>query len=185
MQAALAQNPENPAPRDILDSMRMIDVKYFGFDDKLHIGQIVMREDVIADVKKFFELALEFKFPVKSVIPVSNPKYKWSDEISCDDSNSSGFNYRSVSGNTNKLSKHATGLAFDINPEQNIYIRYNENLEEVFRAPADGTYDKNTPGTLTSDHPLVLLMKKLGWDWGGDWTPETGRVDYQHFEKII
>ena len=56
-------------------------------------------------------------------------------------------------------------------------------MKEVFRAPENGVYDPSAKGTLTSDHPLVLLMKELGWEWGGDWTPETGREDYQHFQK--
>ncbi len=182
---ALAQNPDNPAPQEILDMMDIVSVKYLGFDGGLHQGQIVINKNVVGDIKKFFGLALEIKFPIQSVIPISNPKYKWDDELSCEDNNSSGFNYRNISGKANKLSKHATGLAFDINPVQNIYVRYDENLKEVFRAPIEGVYDKNVPGTLISGDPLVNLMKELGWDWGGDWTKESGREDYQHFEKNI
>ena len=178
---AVAPNPQNPASQDILDTMNVLSVSYYGFDELIHKGQIVINKDVIEDIKKFFDLALKLKFPIKSVIPINDEKYSWDDNRSCEDNNSSGFNYRLVAG-TNRLSKHSTGRAFDINPVQNIYVRY-ENMKEVFRAPADGIYDKNTPGTLTSDHPLVLLMKELGWEWGGDWTPETGREDYQHFEK--
>ena len=125
------------------------------------------------------------KFPIKSVIPISHSKYKWDDILSCRDNNSSGFNYRHISGDSSRLSKHAHGLAFDINPIQNIYIKYDKNLKEVLRFPALGLYDKNILGTLILNHPLVALMKKLEWDWGGDWTPESGRVDYQHFEKNI
>jgi hypothetical protein len=163
----------------------MVNMEYYGFNGAIHQGKIVMHKNVAEGVKKFFELALQLKFPIKSVVPINDPKYKWDDEISCNDNNSSGFNYRTVSGNAAKLSKHATGLAFDINPVQNIYVRYDKDLKEVFRAPADGIYDKNAPGTLVADDPLVTLMKSLGWDWGGDWTPESGREDYQHFEKNI
>ena len=104
--------------------------------------------------------------------------------MSCDDNNSSGFNYRFVMG-TDRMSKHAMGLAFDINPVQNIYIKYDEKMNEVFRFPKGAVYNKNAIGTLTIDHSLVSLMKSLGWGWGGDWKPESGRVDYQHFEKIF
>lgn len=179
----LAVNPKNPAPKEIIDSIEIINVNYFGFDEKIHRGQIAMNKNVIEDVKKFFELALKLKFPIEKVIPISNKKYSWDDISSCEDNNSSGFNYRLVAGSVNKLSKHSTGNAFDINPVQNIYVRY-ENMKEVFRAPKNGIYNINTKGTLTSDNPLVILMKDLGWTWGGDWTPETGREDYQHFEKM-
>ena len=38
---------------------------------------------------------------------------------------------------------------------------------------------------LDSPGSLVVLMKNLGWQWGGDWMPESGRIDYQHFEKTV
>ena len=179
---ALVPNPENPAPQEILDMMEVLSVRHYGFDGLIHSGQIVMNKDVIEDIKKFFDLALELKFPIKNVIPINDKRYLWDDNQSCEDNNSSGFNYRLVAG-TNRLSKHSNGRAFDINPVQNIYVRY-ENGKEVFRAPTDGLYDKNAPGTLTSNYSLVILIKNLGWEWGGDWTPETGREDYQHFEKF-
>ncbi len=180
----LLQNPRCPAPQEVIDSMEIIEVDYYGFDDQVHRGKIAMRKDVVDDVKKFFELALEIKFPIEKVIPISNPKYKWEDMVACEDNNSSGYNYRLIAG-TSRLSKHSGGLAFDINPVQNIYVRYDENVKEIVRYPKDGVYNIETKGTLVTESPLVALMKNLGWIWGGDWTPESGRVDYQHFEKNI
>src|SRR3989344_6449456 len=179
---AIVQNPKNPAPQEILDTLEVIEVVYCGFDDAIHQGAIIINEVVSEDVRKFFDLALKIKFPIKKIIPISDPKYHWDDDISCEDNNSSGFNYRNIGG-SNKLSKHAFGLAFDINPVQNIYVRYDKGLKEVFRAPTNGIYNPETPGTLVEGDPLVTLMKNLGWTWGGDWTPESGRIDYQHFEK--
>jgi peptidoglycan LD-endopeptidase CwlK len=182
---ALAQNPANSAPQEIIDEQEVVNVQYFGFDGYLHSGQIVINKRLVGDIKKFFDLAVELKFPIKSVIPISSPQYGWDDEVSCGANNSSGFNYRAISGDTTRLSKHANGSAFDINPVENIYIKYDTDEKELFRFPADGVYDESAPGTLTATHPLVLLMKDLGWEWGGDWTPATGRADYQHFEITI
>lgn len=180
----LMQNPNSPAPEDLVRSQAILKVEYYGFDGALHCGQIVMHKDVAKDVEVFFETALAIQFPLSKVIPISHKKYTWDDVTSCNDNNSSGYNYRLIMG-TNRMSKHARGLAFDINPVQNIYVRYDENMNEIFRLPKEGVYDKNAVGTLTHDNPLVALMKKIGWDWGGDWTPQSGRVDYQHFEKTI
>ena len=180
----LNQNPENPAPKNILDSICVLDVKYYGFDGRVHVGQIVMSRVAIPDTQKFFNLAFQLKFPIEKVIPICNPKYKWDDVISCDDNNSSGFNYRLVLGTT-RLSKHASGLAFDINPRQNIYIKYDKKGNEMFRFPKDSVYDEKVMGTLVADNQLVIQMKNLGWQWGGDWTKESGRIDYQHFEKEL
>ena len=178
----LAQNPENPAPQNILDSLEIIEVKYFGFDGRVHAGQIVMNRSIAREVESFFALALELRFPIEKVMPISNAKYRWNDEVSCGDNNSSGYNYRVILG-TSRLSNHATGLAFDINPAQNIFIKYDKDMNEIYRVPKNGKYDKNISGTLTPENPLVGHMKNLGWKWGGDWKPEEGRADYQHFEK--
>ncbi len=37
---ALADNPENPAPEAIQQSLGLSEVEYWGFDERLHIGQI-------------------------------------------------------------------------------------------------------------------------------------------------
>ena len=181
-EAILAQNPANPAPPEVLRTIAVLSVTYRGFDDRLHSGQIAIQQAVTSDIKAFFDLALQFNFPIAKVIPISHEKYCWNDELSCNDNNSSGYNYRLVAG-TARMSKHATGLAFDINPVQNIYIRYDQTRKEIFRAPSKGVYNKNAPGTLNAINPLVTEMKKRGWIWGGDWTSVSGRIDYQHFER--
>lgn len=180
---ALAQNPQSPAPREVLEAQRLIDVEHYGFDGAIHQGQIVAHESAVRDVERFFALARETRFPIEKVIPISHPTYHWDDEFSCVDNNSSGFNYRLKTGSKTELSNHARGLAFDINPVQNIYVRFDKNLKEFFRFPPTAVYDPTASGTLTANHPLVALMKGLGWRWGGDWTPVNGPVDYQHFEK--
>ncbi len=178
----LKQNPVSLAPQKILDTLKIIEVVYYGFDTVLHQGQIVVHRDVAREVRGFFEWAQEMRFPIEKVVPISAPQYAWDDEQSCEDNNSSGYNYRTIAGSS-ELSKHARGYAFDINPRQNVYLRYDAEGNEMYRSPQNAVYDTRVAGTLTSDHPLVLHMKKLGWTWGGDWKKESGRIDYQHFEK--
>ncbi|MEK7452641.1 MAG: M15 family metallopeptidase [Patescibacteria group bacterium] len=180
----LKQNPNMPAPLDVIDNLEIITLIYYGFDSILHQGQMVMHKKAVNDLKAFFQLAFKIKFPIEKVIPIAYKKYKWNDDLSCNDNNSSGYNFRFIAG-TNRMSKHALGLAFDINPAQNPYIRYNEKKEEVFRAPSFALYDKQNLGTLYKDHPLVVLLKSHGWEWGGDWDIEGGRIDYQHFEFCL
>ncbi len=181
---ALAQNPEKVAPASVLENLAYEKVSYFGFDNLEREGHIVMHKDAMSDVLRFFEKAKKLHFPIQKVIPIAHPNYKWDDNLSCDDNNSSGYNFRFIAGTT-RMSKHAEGLAFDINPMQNPYIKYDESVTELWRAPEKSVYDENAPGTLTTSHPLVLFMKSLGWEWGGDWKKEQGPVDYQHFEKSL
>ena len=181
---ALAQNPNSPAPESVLAELTVVPVQYIGFDGNLHEGVLVIHQSVRDDIEAFFSLACELRFPIEKVIPISHPDYAWDDERSCADNNTSGYNYRLISGGT-RLSNHARGLAFDVNPVQNPYIRYDQDLKEFFRVPPRSVYDETTAGTLTKSHPLVLLMKDRGWAWGGDWTPSSGREDFQHFEKQL
>jgi len=161
------------APLDIKNNLTLVDVYYYSFDEKIHKGQIVIHRLLAKDIIEIFDIILINKFPIAKVIPIVN--YKWSDDLSMNDNNTSSFNYRLVAG-TKKISNHAYGLAIDINPKLNPYIQGSRI------SPEGAKYDSNFPGTIISDSILVNAFKKRGWTWGGDWVT---RKDYQHFEKII
>jgi peptidoglycan LD-endopeptidase CwlK len=179
---ALADSESLQAPTDIKKELVVLDVTYFGFDQKTHLGQIVMHQATILDVQSFFSLALALEFPFTSVIPISDKRFSWDDSVSCLKNNTSGYNFRYITGDTVRLSNHARGTAFDVNPKQNIYISYDAQGKELQRIPPHGTYDETVEGTLNANHPLVIHMKALGWIWGGDWD---NPKDYQHFEKPL
>ena len=103
-------------PSSIKNSLDLVTVNYYGFDGKLHQGQIIVNKSVVADIVKIFKVIEEIKFPVEKVVPIVH--YNWSDEKSMNDNNTSSFNYRFISG-SRILSMHANGLAIDINPKQN------------------------------------------------------------------
>lgn len=177
-QDAVAFNLNNDCPESILNSQKVVRVLYYSFDNLIHAGQIVVNEIVIEDIKKIFEVILENKFPIAKVIPISNKKYykngNWDDELSMQDNNSSGFNYRKIIG-TDNLSTHASGLAVDINPKINPYI------SPKLIQPQGAVYDPTKPGVLTKDCPVVKIFESLGWLWGAELI---GKVDYHHFQKI-
>jgi len=159
-------------PQWILNNQVLIDVVYYGFDEKIHRGQIVADARVAGDLQIVFMLMLINRFPLESVVPIS--QLDWDDFESMRQNNTSAFNYRTVPF-SDRLSNHAYGLAIDINPVQNPYY----TGTQVF--PEDAVYDPSIPGTLYDGHPVVLLLKTLGWRWGGDWYEK----DYQHFDKQL
>ncbi len=177
------QNPKCPAPENILSELCTITVQHYGYDRNIHDGEIIMNVELADDVSAFFEYSLVLKFPIYSVIPIHKPPFFFDDEVSCEANNTSGFNYRTIH-NSKTVSKHSTGRAFDVNPAQNIYVTYDQNGKETYRLPKNGVYNTALAGTLANEHPLIIFMKERGWTWGGDWTKESGRIDYQHFEKI-
>ena len=160
-------------PQSVLDNLRLVNVYYYGFDDKLHKGQLVVHKDIVLDMIEIFELIRESRFPIGKVIPIS--KYGWSDEKSMQDNNTSAFNYRFISG-SRVISNHAAGLAIDINPALNPYIKNGSSL------PENCIYDTTKAGTILSDSELVKEFKRRGWQWGGNWK---SLKDYQHFEKKL
>jgi len=160
-------------PKSILENLRIVDVYYYGFDSKLHKGQLVVHKDVVLEVIEVFEFIMESSFPIGKVVPIS--RYGWSDEKSMRDNNTSAFNYRYISG-TRVISNHASGLAIDINPTLNPYIKNGISI------PAECVFDTTKAGTISSGSQLVKEFKQRGWTWGGDWK---SLKDYQHFEKKL
>lgn len=164
-------------PPDVLDNQEIITLTYYSFDGQLHEGQLVIDRHLAEDVREVFALARALKFPIGSVIPLSDERFlqdgRWSDERSMRANNTSGFNYRLATG-SRELSRHAAGHALDINPFQNPYVRA-DTVE-----PAGAVYDPDAPGTLYAGHPVVEAFLARGWSWGGNWK---ALKDYQHFEK--
>ncbi|MDQ2747573.1 MAG: M15 family metallopeptidase [Acidobacteriota bacterium] len=166
-------------PLEIRRRQRIVTLKYYSFDKLIHQGQLVIDVDLVKDIKKIFKAALQEKFPIYSVIPISAAQFRqdgrWNDDLSMIADNSSAFNFREKTGG-GALSNHAYGRAVDINTVQNPY------LKGTILLPPNGVYQPNSAGTLTKDSPLVKMFIALGWTWGGNWTSP---IDYQHFEKTL
>ncbi|MFC2103424.1 M15 family metallopeptidase [Bacteroidota bacterium] len=160
-------------PYSVRKNLEIITVTYYGFDQKLHQGQLIVHKRIAKEVIEIFNEIKKIKFPIKKVIPLT--KYNWSDEASMKDNNTSSFNHRYISG-TRILSMHAKGLAIDINPLQNPYIK-----NDVV-SPANAKYDPEVKGTIKKDSRLTKIFKERGWEWGGDWE---SLKDYQHFHKKL
>ncbi|SEM55074.1 D-alanyl-D-alanine carboxypeptidase [Syntrophus gentianae] len=159
------------APEAILATLRLVEVTYYGFDGRLHMGQLVVSCAVEEDVREIFSLIREVRFPVNAVVPIV--RYNWSDEASMEANNSSAFNYRVIAG-TNRLSRHALGLAVDLNPRQNPMIYENGQI-----LPSGAIYQQDAPGTLTESSLAVQAFLQRGWHWGGHFQHVR---DYHHFE---
>jgi hypothetical protein len=160
------------APPEALEDLCLIDVRYRGFDGRLHLGQLVVHRELAAEVREIFARILRWGFPIGRAVPIV--RYGWSDELSMAADNTSAFNYRLIAG-TARLSRHATGRALDINPLRNPVVHPDGRI-----SPAGAVYRPGDPGTLTGDDPVVLAFRERGWSWGGGFSHVR---DYHHFEK--
>jgi hypothetical protein len=92
--------------------------------------------------------------------------------------NCSAFNFRRVQG-TNVLSHHALGLAIDINPCQNPWVRDARVDPPAARDYLDREHVR--PGMIVRPGPVLAAFAAYGWYWGGDFN---GMRDYHHFSKL-
>jgi hypothetical protein len=166
-------------PDEIRRRQGLVTVKYYSTDKRIHQGQLVIDRELKNDIEKIFALALKEHFPIYSVIPISDTRFRkdnrWDDELSMEANNTSSFNYREITGG-GRLSNHAYGRAIDINTFFNPYIKGNIVL------PHGATYNPKIEGTFTANNPILREFLRLGWTWGGSWdSPQ----DYQHFEKPL
>jgi hypothetical protein len=123
----------------------------------------------------------EARYPIqRMVLP---DVYDADDETQMRDNNSSCFCYRPISGTT-KLSKHARGLAVDINTLYNPYYKdRSDGTRYVQPATAVEYCDRTKTFLYKIDHDDLCfkLFTEAGFEWGGDWT---SCKDFQHFELI-
>jgi len=174
-------NTQTPCPRSILDSLEEVLVTYKDFSGTKKTSVIEVHASLATDVRDFFKHALSLGFPFTDVVRASDTPYHFDDLLLMQANASSGFNYRLIAG-THTPSLHGLGRAIDINPRLNPYTSYVNSVVANIR-PHNSTYDPSVNGTLTAQHPLVVFMKSRGWEWGGDWTKESGRIDLHHFQK--
>lgn len=160
------------APIEIIKQLELIDVQYYSTDEKLHKGQILTNKVLATDLKEIFRFILKSKFTIEHAIPVV--KYKWFDDLSMQDNNTYSFCYRNEA-----FSKHATGMAIDINPFFNP-VRWKEGSEYRQDKPEEAHRDTTVNGTFYVSHPVVQEFKNHGFLWGHDFK---AKCDDHHFEK--
>lgn len=159
------------APISIIDQLVIIDIPYISFSGLKTTGQLVVHEDLASELQVIFEKVANLAFPIEKMIPIV--QYEWDDIKSVTDNNSSGFNYRLISG-TNRPSLHALGRAVDINPRINPYFG------RLGVEPAEASYDPNAKGVLFEGSSVVNIFLQSDWTWLGR---RAEYPDYQHFEK--
>lgn len=155
-----------------------VKVKYWGFDEEEHIGELIVHKKVAEEIVEIFKELHEAKFSIEKIRLID--EYDASDDLSMEDNNTSSFCYREVAGKKGTLSKHSYGIAIDINPVQNPCV----TGKRV--SPLEGKEYKDRKnvrkGMIVKDDICYKAFKERGWIWGGEWK---SLKDYQHFQKQI
>ena len=163
------------------EDLRYVSVLYVNFNGETMHGEIVCNKAIAQDlVEIFYELYCN-EYQIDKIRLID--EYDADDDLSCADNNTSCFNFRMVYGSGN-LSKHALGLAIDINPFQNPYITYPEGVERISPPGSEPYADRNSglPHMITENDLCYRLFQQHGFTWGGHWNTIK---DYQHFQKEL
>lgn len=153
--------------------LALLRLPYRGLDRRDHVGELVVARAVADDLVWVFGRLYAAGFAIARMERVE--RYGGDDDLSMAANNCSAFNFRPIAG-TDRLSNHALGLAVDINPVINPWVRGDRVVPEAGRAYLDRRLD--APGLIRRPGPVIDAFADIGWEWGGDWERHH---DYHHF----
>jgi hypothetical protein len=160
--------------------LRYLRLSHVDADKKEHVGEMVCNKAIANDLLEIFRELYRQKYPIQHIRLIDD--YEADDERAMRDNNTSSFCYRKISGST-KLSKHAMGMAVDINTLYNPYVRTGKDGRRIVEPATAVKYvdrRKSFPYKIVKGDLLYRLFLQHGFKWGGSWRTVK---DWQHFEK--
>nr|WP_314898757.1 M15 family metallopeptidase [uncultured Deefgea sp.] len=172
----------NPVP---CERLRRVDFPHYDLNGQKRTGQLIVLDVVAPQVESLMATLWQAKFPIHSALGME--QFQGNDESSMNANNSSAFNGRPTTGGKS-WSKHAYGVAIDINPLQNPYVNIADDggIKVLPQASAKVFLNRlalrpEKPQRIgLADERIADLFAQHGFlTWGGDWDKP---IDYQHFE---
>lgn len=159
-----------------ISQLAYVQLSYWGFDKKSHQGVLIVNRKVAQDVVDIFGELFRHYFRIDSM----SPRYSYAHNVFLQllSDTTAAFMCRQMVGNSNKFSLHSYGVAIDINPIENPYVRGKSVIPIFGMMYLNRRY--KMMGMITKNDFVVKAFKKHGWTWGGDWRT---RKDYMHFQK--
>ena len=145
------------------DDLRHIRALHWDYDDQMHVGEMICNAKIADRVVRILRQLFDAKYPIQRMLLPD--VWDADDEMQMRDNNSSCFCYRTIAGSTN-LSKHARGLAIDINTLYNPYYKDRDDGTR-FIQPAtaeiycDRTWTSPTRSTTTTYASASLPRQAL------------------------
>ncbi|WP_424360729.1 M15 family metallopeptidase [Methylocystis parvus] len=153
-------------------------IPYLDFDGATQVGLMIVAKSVATKVAAAFqEIYNSRKFRIYRMSLID--EFDGDDDRSMAANNTSAFNCRTT--DRGAMSRHALGLAVDINPVQNPYREGDITAPEAGRdydQPAKRSRD--VVGLIVDGDVVTRAFARQGWRWGGHWRRS---VDYQHFSN--
>jgi hypothetical protein len=164
-----------------LDKLRYLRIPHYPMiHGDIVLGEMICNASIADDLLEIFRALFLRHYPIASLRLIDD--FGGDDDASMRANNSSCFNDRPKSWSRTEKSKHALGLAVDINPFYNPLVRVRGGVMRVYPAESKAFADR----TQVFDYKITksdLCYKEFtsrGFRWGGSWRSSQ---DYQHFEK--
>ena len=160
--------------------LRYLQVVHYNGKGEVVQGELICNKQIANDLMEIFKELYRNKYPIERMRLIDD--YDADDERSMEANNTSCFNFRTIAG-SKKLSKHSRGMAIDINPLYNPYVRRLSDGTLQVQPEKGRKYanrKKKIPYKIDRRDLCYRLFIQHGFTWGGSWTT---RQDYQHFEK--
>ncbi|MCA1325470.1 M15 family metallopeptidase [Herbaspirillum sp. alder98] len=165
---------DNPVP---CARLSRVSFDYHDFDGNVRQGAVVVLDAVAPQVESLFGELLLRSVPLAGAQPME--AFDGDDEKSMAANNTSAFNGRPMTGGGG-WSKHAYGVAIDINPLQNPYVSQSGNGQQQVLPAAGADFLQRQPAQPGMAEDVVGVFYDHGFlIWGGNWKQP---IDYQHFE---
>ena len=155
-----------------LDELRYVTVSFWGFDDLPHTGELLLHRDVADAVAGVFGDLFAARFPIEDMYVT--PPAELDAPNTGDGNATAAFVCRPTRGSSH-WSEHAYGLAIDINPFHNPYVRDGSLIPGLAATYADRADVR--PGMLVPGEGPIEAFAAIGWEWGGAWS---NPIDYMH-----
>lgn len=160
--------------------LRYLRVSHYDREGRVHTGEMVCNKAIAADLLDIFRELYAHRYPIERMQLVDD--YDADDERSMRANNTSCFCFRAVAG-SKTLSRHALGMAVDINPLYNPCVKTRRDGSRWVQPSTATAYAdrlRQFPYKITRDDLCHRLFIAHGFRWGGAWRSSK---DYQHFEK--
>ena len=166
------------------EDLNYVGLKYIDFKGQVQTGELICNKAIAQDMVEIFHELYRNEYRLESVHLID--EYDGDDTASMAENNTSCFNYRVVDG-TASLSKHAYGLAIDVNPYYNPYVVFGRNSDgsDYISPPGSEIYADRSQSfayKIDENDLCYRLFTEHGFTWGGNWN---STKDYQHFQKKI
>ena len=174
--------PKEGAAEISYEDLNYVHVLHYDFNGEVAQGELICNQAIAQDLVEIFYELYVAEYQIEKITLIE--AYGGDDNASMEDNNTSCFNYRAVTGQSS-LSKHALGLAIDINPFYNPYIRYTQENGRIVLPEGSEPYTDRSldfPYKIDSQDLCLRLFLEHGFIWGGDWN---SMKDYQHFQKTL